>query len=388
MTRWLIPVAAGLIKPESATEVVSPAYDLLTPIERASHAHAHRRSFLNGTPSEGDDPELDQAGRRTAAITYLRKEMAAGTWEFLPAAVYVLRIDSGGHSQTGVVGDSPIDTYPGIVHPHEHTRPDRVADLADYLETVGYGSSPVGLTYRRSSSIDAIVDEVSSGRPQLDFTLVDGDRQRVWRIADPDTTESLTAAFAAVDSAYIIDGHHRVAATLQRGAHPRTMAGRFLAIAFPDDDLIVYPFHRWLSKSDTAGRLISCARPVPGRPVGGTGPETSPGKAIMVTSTGAWELDLGTEVDEEDVSALARVVLRPEFGIEDERTDPNVVFIPGYPDSAALRRRVAERGGIGFLLHPSSVAAVVAVSDRGGVMPPKATYFAPKPRSGVFLVKR
>jgi uncharacterized protein (DUF1015 family) len=49
---------------------------------------------------------------------------------------------------------------------------------------------------------------------------------------------------------------------------------------------------------------------------------------------------------------------------------------------------VSEYGGVGFLLHPSTVKAVMAVSDRGGAMPPKATFFAPKPRSGLFLVKR
>jgi uncharacterized protein (DUF1015 family) len=49
---------------------------------------------------------------------------------------------------------------------------------------------------------------------------------------------------------------------------------------------------------------------------------------------------------------------------------------------------VAGRGGVGFILHPATVEAVMAVSDSGGAMPPKATFFAPKPRSGLFLVKR
>ncbi len=65
-----------------------------------------------------------------------------------------------------------------MIRPHEDTRPRRVADLADYLRAVGYGSSPVGLTYRRQPEIDAIVSLLTERHPDLDVTLEDGDRQR------------------------------------------------------------------------------------------------------------------------------------------------------------------------------------------------------------------
>ena len=108
----------------------------------------------------------------------------------------------------------------------------------------------------------------------------------------------------------------------------------------------------------------------------------------MVTREGDWAIELQGRPGEEDVSALARTVLGPRLGIADERTDPRIAFVPGFPDSSGLRAMVAERGGVGFLVHPATVAAVMAVSDRRGVMPPKATFFTPKPRSGLFLVKR
>jgi uncharacterized protein (DUF1015 family) len=111
-----------------------------------------------------------------------------------------------------------------------------------------------------------------------------------------------------------------------------------------------------------------------------------PGVAVCVTRDGEWELALDGPAD--DATALAEQVLAPSLGVEDERTDPRLVFIPGYPGPEALRDQVTTHGGVGFLLHPPSVAEVMAVSDRGGVMPPKATFFAPKPRSGVFLVRR
>jgi uncharacterized protein (DUF1015 family) len=381
MSRWLLPMMAGLVKLEMASEVVSPAYDLYTPAERLRYARARPRNFLNATLSEEDYPDVDVESRRVQALDYLRRELDAGTWTFGGERLVVLRLESHGHVQTGVVGDVPAAAFPGLIRPHEHTRPRRVADLSDYLRSVGYGSSPVGLTYRRQPEIDAIVSLLTEHEPDLDVTFEDGDRNTVWVVENHEARDGLMAAFADVPAAYIIDGHHRVAATVQRDADPHSPASRFLAVAFPDDDLMVYPFHRWID-----GDL-----PGPG-PAGGTAEavvlDPRPGQAVVVTRAGEWIIDLDTGPGEEDVSALARTVLGPRLGVADERTDPRIAFVPGFPDATGLRATVARRGGVGFILHPASVEAVMAVSDGGGSMPPKATFFAPKPRSGLFLVKR
>ena len=381
MSRWLLPVMAGLVRPEVAAEVISPAYDLFTPPERLRHARARPRNFLNATLSEEDYPEIDVESRRVHALEYLEKEIEAGTWSFGGERFAVLRLESQGHVQTGVVGDVPASAFPGLIRPHEHTRPRRVADLTDYLRAVGYGSSPVGLTYRRQPEIDAIVSLMTEHAPDLDVTLEDGDRNTAWIVENPDAQDGLMEAFADVSAAYIIDGHHRVAATVQRDADPHGPGSRFLAVAFPDDDLVVYPFHRWID-----GELLR-----PGPPpveAGSVGLDPEPGQAVVVTKACEWIIDLGTGRGEEDVSALARTVLGPHLGVADERTDPRIAFVPGFPDARGLREMVARRGGVGFILHPATVEAVMAVSDSGGAMPPKATFFAPKPRSGLFLVKR
>jgi uncharacterized protein (DUF1015 family) len=369
---WLRPVLAGLIRPEHATEVISPAYDLFTPDERGEHARRHPRSFLHGTPSEGDDPDLDSSGRRVQASSYLAAELEKDTWDFRIPGYFILEIQSGDHRQTGVVGDVPRDQFPNAVKPHEATRPDRVADLADYLTTVGYGSSPVGLAYRRHRGVDSSIARISSREPDLDVTLDDGDRFRVWRAAQD---QELMEALSEVGTAYIIDGHHRVAATVERGEDPDYPSGRFLAVAFPSDSLRVYPFHRW------ADVPIDEIGAQPG-PLG-----AEPGRAVAVTRAGEWTIDLGTRTGEADVSALARGILT-DLGVVDERTDPRLRFLPGYPDDHRLRELVADQGGVGFLLAAGSVAEIIAASDRGEFMPPKATFFSPKPRSGLFLVRR
>ena len=60
-------------------------------------------------------------------------------------------------------------------------------------------------------------------------------------------------------------------------------------------------------------------------------------------------------------------------------------YLPDPAGLDALAERCDEDDRVGFVTYPLSVAELMAVADDGGLMPPKSSYFEPKPRSGVFL---
>ncbi len=79
-------------------------------------------------------------------------------------------------------------------------------------------------------------------------------------------------------------------------------------------------------------------------------------------------------------------MLRPLLGIEDPRTDGRIAFVGGIRGAGEIDRLV-ESGAfaVGFTLFPTSTDELLAVADRGEVMPPKSTWFEPKLASGLFL---
>ena len=90
-------------------------------------------------------------------------------------------------------------------------------------------------------------------------------------------------------------------------------------------------------------------------------------------------------VDLLDVARLQDGVLGPVFGIIDPGRDPMIDYVPDPAGLDALVGRCDEDGRVGFVTHPLSVTELMAVADAGELMPPKSSYFEPKPRSGVFL---
>ena len=90
-------------------------------------------------------------------------------------------------------------------------------------------------------------------------------------------------------------------------------------------------------------------------------------------------------VDRLDVSRLQDGVLAPTFGITDPGSDPMIDYIPEPVGLTALVRRCDADDRVGFVVHATSVGELMAVADDNDLMPPKSSYFEPKPRSGVFV---
>ena len=90
-------------------------------------------------------------------------------------------------------------------------------------------------------------------------------------------------------------------------------------------------------------------------------------------------------VDLLDVSRLQDGILAPVFGVIDPGSDPLIDYVPEPVGISALVDRCDADNRVGFVLYATSVAEMMAVADEDGLMPPKSSYFEPKPRSGVFV---
>ena len=167
------------------------------------------------------------------------------------------------------------------------------------------------------------------------------------------------------------------------------------AVLFSDQEMLVLPFHRRVgdARRRSPGDLLEALRTV-GSIEERDGAEAArpdlPGR-VGVYLGGRWyslvlpEAAGDRAVDLLDVARLQDGVLGPVFGIIDPGRDPMIDYVPDPAGLDALAGRCDEDGRVGFVTHPLSVTELMAVADAGELMPPKSSYFEPKPRSGVFL---
>ena len=397
----LIPFRALRPAPASAARVAAVPYDVVNTEEARAMAEGNPLSFLHVSRAEidvpaGINPYSDAIYKKAVENFATLKVQAPLLMEDVPT-VYVYRLRMGAHEQTGVAACYSLDEYDrGVIKKHEHTRPDKEDDRTRHMLALRAQTGPVFLIHRASAAVDAVVGRTTSGAPLFDFTAADGVRHAIWKVSAPDQ-QDLVAAFAALDALYIADGHHRAAsaARVRRELGGATAASGewdgFVAVAFPGSHVQVLPYNRVVKDLGTASVEAVLARLRQQFRIT-EGPATPARRGdVSMFLGGRWHtLQLGdapahlSAADRLDVSRLQDVVLSPVFGIGDVRSDKRIDFVGGARGTQELEQLVASgRAAAAFSMYPVSVDDLMAISDAGGIMPPKSTWFEPKLRDGL-----
>ena len=89
-----------------------------------------------------------------------------------------------------------------------------------------------------------------------------------------------------------------------------------------------------------------------------------------------------------DVDISSRLILDELLGIKDLRTDKRIDFVGGLRGLGELKQRVdSGEMQMALALYPVTMAQIMNIADSGKIMPPKATWFEPKLRSGLVIHK-
>jgi uncharacterized protein (DUF1015 family) len=268
-------------------------------------------------------------------------------------------------------------------------QPERVDALGLHLSRLGARSTLVALMFRADDDVRKLVEAVTETTPLRSFGSSDLE-QTVWRVQDPDQVARLRERLDD-RRLYITDGHHRATASVdlwERAGRPAD-AG-VPAVLFPDDELRMLAFHRRIvgPLPFDADELLEELR---GHVTveRASAPPSERG-AFGLYVAGRWyRLVPGPTSDGGvaalDVSRLHAEVLEPVFGIG-PAGGPSVEFVSDAVPTDELTRRVDEDEGAAFTLMPPTFDQFVDVADRLEQMPAKATYFDPKPQSGLFVL--
>jgi uncharacterized protein (DUF1015 family) len=369
-------------------DVVAPPYDVIDAEERARLA---ARSEHNAVKVElpQDEGERD---RYTVARDLFRSWLASGVLvQDEELSFYVYRM--GFHDETGrprqtagVLGALELSAPgEGDILPHERTTPKDKADRLDILRTTEANLSPIwGLS--SAEGLAALCEQ--PGPPLARATDEEGVHHRLWRITQPGVIEAISSAVASAP-VIVADGHHR----FEVGNAYREQRGRggpwdlILAyvVELADEQLSVRAIHRLLDEMPEGFDLLEALSAHFEPFDAGKADESilarmdDAGALGLVTADGAWLLRPRPET-----------VAAAEHDLDSARLD---VAVAGLPVGTRVRYqhgvehvvRAVERGQAqaGVLLRPATVAQIAAIGHGGDRMPPKTTFFHPKPRTGM-----
>jgi len=401
------PLPAWLPIEEFTAEVVTPPLGGLTVGELSELSASSPYSFIRvaaaGIDSaEGGHPDGHpaSAANPAAGSARLAEMIVDGIFERIPGRSYfVYEVLSGSHRAVGLVGEVDVAGYTdGRILRHESTRAATEELLVGLLDELRIHADPIALAYKRDRKLETIIERVMVDDPVRHFTTTMSTpgraaevricHQRVWLLDEP-TSAVVDACVAEIDRLYITDGHHRMAAAASSKRSLDSGAG-VLAVLYSDDALTVLPFDRVVVSDLMPLEIVAgVAADLPDMTrldLTDVWEPTEPGDVTMVVGGVAYKVRLADTNPQDpvrslDVSRLQDQILAPVFGIEDPTTDPRLRYIAG--EGLRPSRIVPEETA--FLLHATTVKAVMDVADAELVMPPKSTWFEPKAWGGLFL---
>ena len=372
-------------------QVIAPPYDV---IDSAERVHLASRSPANSVLVELPEPDLSGGrDRYQVASALLSSWLAEGIVGVEAApALYPYRMTSpDGRRSTGVIGalGLPADGEEGEILPHEQTLPKPKSDRLDLLRATQANLSPIwGLSL--SAGLSATFEP--DGPAVIDVVDDDGVRHELWVLDEPDVLDAVSDALGAAP-VVIADGHHRyeTARAYQRevraqngdrpGPHDLVMA---LVVELAEDQLTVGPIHRTLDGLPEGFDLPAAfakwfdvvrAGPATEVVVGALGDSAS---LALVTPDGAWLLTAHPEVYEAADSDLdSSLVALVDAELPAHTSTHRHSWAEAYGALTAGHAQAA------VLLRPVTVAQISEWAAARRKMPPKTTYFSPKPRTGM-----
>ena len=308
-----------------------------------------------------------------------------------------------------VIGAHQDDYKSGVIKKHELTRRDKEEDRMKHVRVNNANIEPVFFAYPDNKVLNDLIMRYAKTEPEYDFIApIDGFGHKFWVVDDANDIRTITDEFAKMPALYIADGHHRSAAAALVGAeraakNPHHNGDEeynfFMAVAFQASQLTILDYNRVLkdlngNTSEQFLEKLSVNFYIEKKGAD----EYRPAKPheFSLYLDGEWyalNAKPGTFDDSDpigvlDVDISSRLILQDILALGDLRSSKRIDFVGGLRGLGELKRRV-DNGEMraALALYPVSMKQIMDIADSGNIMPPKATWFEPKLRSGLVIHK-
>ena len=405
----------GIRPPKELIEQIeSRPYDVLNSEEAREEAKGNEKSLYHIIKPEIDfevgASEYDPRVYEQAAKNFKKFQEKGWLVQDEKDHYYIYAQTMNNKTQYGLVVGAYVNDYlDGTIKKHELTRKDKEEDRMKHVRVCDANIEPVFFAYPDNAALDQLIMRYAATAPEYDFIApIDGFRHQFWIIENVEDINLITAEFEKMPALYIADGHHRSAAAALVGAekakqNPNHKGDEeynyFMAVCFQASQLTILDYNRVVTDLNGLTEQEFLTRLEKDFVVEDKGTDIYRPNALhnfslylnkhwysLTAKDGTF--DNSDPIGVLDVDISSRLIFDSILGIKDFRTDKRIDFVGGLRGLEELKRRVdSGEMQMALALYPVSMQQIMDIANTGNIMPPKATWFEPKLRSGLVIHK-
>lgn len=405
----------GIRPPKELIEQIeSRPYDVLNSEEAREEAKGNEKSLYHIIKPEIDfevgTSEYDPRVYEQAAKNFKKFQEKGWLVQDEKDHYYIYAQTMNNKTQYGLVVGAYVNDYlDGTIKKHELTRKDKEEDRMKHVRVCDANIEPVFFAYPDNATLDQLIMRYAATAPEYDFIApIDGFRHQFWIIENAEDINLITAEFEKMPALYIADGHHRSAAAALVGAekakqNPNHKGAEeynyFMAVCFQASQLTILDYNRVVTDLNGLTEQEFLTRLEKDFVVEDKGTDIYRPNALhnfslylnkhwysLTAKDGTF--DNSDPIGVLDVDISSRLIFDSILGIKDFRTDKRIDFVGGLRGLEELKRRVdSGEMQMALALYPVSMQQIMDIANTGNIMPPKATWFEPKLRSGLVIHK-
>ena len=380
---------------EKASTVAITSTDHLSKEIVSKHKKNNPWSYLNVFSAENSSKSKEQF-ESMKKKSILKKD---NTNSF-----YIYKISTNGHTQVGIVGAAKLSAYDNLhIRGHEEIFLERAQKRLKQMDNLNAQIGPIYVIYPDNEELTKLISQEIIVSPTYSFEALDRCKHEMWIVNDDSKILKICDLFNSINRIYIADGHHRMEALsklseVKKHQNPNHTGKEpynyFMVAIFPQSQARLLDYNRLIKdlygysskdlikeikKKFSVEKQNSSFKPKKPQTFG------------MYLDKQWYSLELKEKPEANlfhiinlDINLLHYYLLEPILGIGDARYDNRIDFLAGFHGLEAIEKKVnSGEVKVGFALYATQMKNVISFADKKLNMPPKSTWFDPKPLDGL-----
>ena len=380
---------------KEASSVAITSTDHLSKEIIAKHRKNNQWSYLNVFDAENNSKSKEQFElmKKNSILTKDSKN-----------SFYIYKISTKDHEQVGIVGIAKLSAYDNLhILGHEEIYLERAQKRLKQMDNLNAQVGPIYVINPDNAELTELIKKEIFSKPTYSFEALDHCKHEMWIINEESKVLKICDLFNTINRIYIADGHHRIEALLKiaefkkhqnpnhTGKEPYNY---FMVAIFPKSQARILDYNRLIKdlygyspsnfikqikKNFTVQKQDTSYKPKETRSFG------------MYLDKNWYSIKLKKNHEKNlfriinlDINLLHEYLLEPILGVGDPRYDQRIGFIAGFHGLDSIKKKVdSDEAKVGFSLLATRIEDVIDFADQKLTMPPKSTWFDPKPLDGL-----